>query len=220
MDATHIPFKKPGEKGSTVVNFVLDKSGSMAEVREATISGFNEYIQGLKMDGGKYRFSLTMFDTSVEKHYIGVPVGLVKNLDLDSYRPVGGTALYDAVCKSIDDLEHSISESDKVLMVIMTDGEENSSQEFNQQTFKARVERLQSTGRWSFVFMGANQDAWANASQWGFKQGNVAVYNATVTGSASAFAVMSSNTRGFGASSAANTSAFFSDEDKVTLQKQ
>lgn len=216
MDSKHIPFSEMG-KGSTVVNFVLDKSGSMLAVKDATIAGFNEYITSLKNDGIKYRFSLTMFDTAVEKYWIGVPVEFVKELDADSYQPNGGTALYDAVCKSIDDLEKSIATNDKVLMVIMTDGEENSSREYTQAQFKARVERLQATGRWSFVFMGANQDAWGNAQQWGFYRGNVTIFNSTSTGTSAAFTVTSLNTRNFANSADTSTNSFFSEEDKTTL---
>lgn len=204
-------------EGKSAVVFVLDKSGSMETVRTSTISGFNEYIQTLKKEAGKYDFSLTLFSTDVEKKYVNVPLYDVEELDVTSYNPMGGTALYDAVCQTIDEVEKKTKKSEKVLLVIMTDGQENSSKEFTQNDLKERITRLQK-GNWSFVFMGANQDSWVTAQAFGMKMNNVANYQTTDSGTSAAFMAMAMNTTTFQASSTRSTSNFFCQKDKDDLK--
>lgn len=198
------------------VIFVLDKSGSMESVIDATISGFNEYIGTLQKDTDiEYVFSLTLFDTSIQYPYRNINIKEVKPLDKDSYQPNGGTALYDAVCRT---LVGGADLSQKTLVVIMTDGEENSSKTYTQDHFKDMVEMLKKTEHVSFVFLGANQNAWANAAKWGFTQQNVASYNSTDKGTKVAFFAMSANTRNFAESSGTTTSDFFSEKQQQDLK--
>jgi len=82
----------------TIVNFILDKSGSMEDQRDATISGFNEYITTLKKKTkGKVLFSLTLFHTNFIRKYVATPLNKIKKLTRRSYNPDGMTALYDDV---------------------------------------------------------------------------------------------------------------------------
>lgn len=199
------------------VSFILDKSGSMESVQEATISGFNEYIQSLKSDKEtSYTFDLTFFDTTVRKEYTNSPLELVNRLHGDNYRPNGGTALYDAVCETL--LSRKAETGGKWIVVVMTDGEENSSKTYDEKKMADMVKLLTNTGNVTFVFLGANQDAWANASKWNFSKNNVAYYNATEKGTGQAFTVMASSTRGWAGSSATTTSDFFSSKDQDDLK--
>ena len=116
------------------VNIVLDKSGSMESVRGATISGFNEYLGTLKRDKeNTYKVSLTQFSYGVEETYTMKPLEEVKELTLENYDPNGGTALYDAACKTIERIRKSMCEyckgKVKNIVVILTDGQENSSKD-------------------------------------------------------------------------------------------
>lgn len=209
--------KKVIEKGETLVNFILDKSGSMSSVQDSTISGFNEYVQTLKGDGTKYSFSLVFFDTEMKQTYTNEPIKNVGKLDRENYSPSGGTALYDAVCRTIDSVKDTVKKDQKVLTVIMTDGEENSSKEYSQEQLRVKIAELEKLGNWSFVFLGANQDSWANAQKIGISQMNTANFVATDAGIKSAMHTMASNTNSFAMSASANTQAFFSQADQHNL---
>lgn len=213
--------EKVNLKKTTVVNFILDMSGSMTNVWDATIDGFNEYVQGLKNDGSDYRISLTIFDTVVENPYTNVPIEKVKELTRKVYHPRGATALYDAVCSTVNKVHESANSNEKHLVVIMTDGEENSSREYSSKDMKALKEKLTAEGNWTFVFLGANQDAWATAQNWGYDQMNVASYNSTTLGSRAAFSNMSASTINFARSADTNTQAFMSQDqiDKIKMSK-
>lgn len=203
----------------TIVNFILDKSGSMSSVRDATISGVNEYVQTLKNDKkSAYSFSLTVFDTESKELHKNKPLAKVEKLTKEDYEPGGNTALYDAVCSSIKSLKSEVGKSDKVLCVIMTDGEENSSKEYTQEQLKTLIKELEAEGNWTFVFLGANQDAWANAQKFGFHAQNVATFNSTEKGINNVFTMMASNTSAFSMRSVSNTDSFLSKEDQDNLK--
>lgn len=203
----------------TIVNFILDKSGSMGSVKDATISGFNEYLKTLKKDAKGCEFSLTLFDTVVKTPYVGEPLKNVKELDSKSYVPDGMTALYDAVCKTIEDAKKKVTKGVKVLTVIMTDGEENASKEYTEKNLKELVSNLEATKMWSFVFLGANQDSWKNAGAWGFASSNIANFNQTDKGITATFAMVASNTSASLRSMNFDNAAFFSKDDQATLEK-
>lgn len=204
-------------KKKTIVSFILDKSGSMSSCLDATISGYNEYIGTLKADKkSSYDFSLTLFDNFVEARHSSIEIGVVPELNRESYVPNGGTALYDAVIRTVNEVENKAGK-DKVLCIIMTDGGENASHEYNQKDLFDKVQKLEKTGNWTFVFLGANQDSWATAQKFGFAPANVANYNASVVGTANAFRSVASNTVAYAASSLSNTKSFFSEEDKKNI---
>lgn len=107
----------------------------------------------------------------------------------------------------------------------MTDGEENSSKEYTEKELKTLITELEATKMWSFVFLGANQDAWANAGKWGFSDLNVSNFNATGKGVGAVFAMMATNTasamRGadFTTGGAGGGGKFFSQDNKDLLKK-
>ncbi len=174
----------------TIISFILDRSGSMESIRKNVIGGFNEYINGLKKSKEKKNilFSLTTFDTmGIEKPYVAEPILKVEPLNNHNYVPRAGTPLYDAAVNTIEALADKVEKGQPVLVVIMTDGEENSSVEHNQSCFKDLVEQLKVRGNWTFVFMGANQDAWANAASFGMDMGNTMEWKSTLAGTQKAF---------------------------------
>lgn len=203
-------------KKTVNVHFVLDKSGSMISVKSSTISGFNEYLGTLQRDKkSDYKFSLTLFDTVFSNKYINEPIKKVSELTDESYHPDGSTALYDAVCSTLNKVK---ADKGKNLVVIMTDGQENASSEYTEKEFRAVVDELKAKKNWTFVFLGANQDSWANASKWGFNQGNVANYTATSAGTRGAFSVMASATMNYASMDTSTTASFYSAEDKEKLE--
>lgn len=211
--------KKTSESGkTTVVHLLLDTSGSMESVRDATISGYNEYINTLKEDGGKYKVSLTLFDSDgngklrLDKPYESLNVDDVPELTRDTYKPNGGTPLQDAFCMTLKDMKDRKDE--KYLFVVLTDGMENTSREYNAKDLKKLKEKLEAKDNWTFVYLGANQDAFATSNLYGFSSSNTSNFNTTAAGTNVVFASLGVATRGMSASPTMSTSAFYTDEQQ------
>jgi uncharacterized protein YegL len=153
-------------KENTLSVFVaLDRSGSMSGERWTTaITSLNEYIENLKKEKIEGDVSITAFDTF--NGQLGLTTRLediVKNqsiayfepLKTDVLSPGGGTPLYDAAGIVMDRaLERN---SDRTIVVILTDGEENDSKEYTQAKIKDKVKLLQDK-KWEVIFLGANFD--------------------------------------------------------------
>ena len=168
-------MKKKAKKkvAKTIVNFILDETGSMTSCRSQTISGFNEYIKTLQKKAGNILMSLTKFNSEkVEIVYAATPIKKVPELTEATFSPAALTPLYDAIGQTIRAVEKE-SEKAKVLMVIMTDGYENASKEFVQKTIFDLIKKKQDEDDWTFVFLGADQDAWEAGQKLGLHRGNV-----------------------------------------------
>ncbi len=167
-----------------LVNFVLDESPSMIQRQAEAISGFNEYIATLKEKGTEVLFSLTKFSGSRMINVVRVAEFIedVPDLCKDTYTPQrgNGTALYDAVGVTIQEVEKRVEKnSDQaVLVVILTDGEENCSRKFTAEQVKAMITQKEGEGNWTFVFLGADKEAWNVGASMGISVGNVAQYQA------------------------------------------
>ena len=196
--ATKKTSSKPNVAGSVLINFVLDKSGSMATCLRDTIGGFNTYINELKKDtASKYSFSLTLFDTHFENRYVSVDLSAIPELTTSTYVPNGGTALFDAIGSTVSKVEQSfaglpsLGPMPKILTVILTDGEENSSREYTLKKVKELIESKEKEGNWTFVFLGADLSAFKAGDAMGIRTANSVVYNqanmaATFTNTAAA----------------------------------
>lgn len=164
---------------TTIIEFLLDETGSMCNARDATIGSFNEYINSQKRQDGECFISLTMFDDrGIRTQYTDVNVQDVQELTRDGYSPNGMTNLYDAVGSRIGALEHRSKGKPPAskLIVIMTDGQDNCSKEFTSHSLKQLVSEREADG-WTFVFLGANQDAWKVGQQFGMAKGNTMTYS-------------------------------------------
>lgn len=140
---------------------IVDKSGSMQKLTKDTIGGFNAYLDGLE---GTPKVSAMLFDTSFKVLFKEKTPKQATRLDSKNYIAGGNTALYDAVGKTIEEL--NFPEGDKVLCVITTDGEENSSTEYNAEKIKTVVGEVQEKG-WDFMYIGADLNAWKGAGAMG-----------------------------------------------------
>jgi hypothetical protein len=160
------------------INFVLDETGSMLICKEATISGFNEYIDTLKNDKKvKYTMTLTRFNSAkIHIDYVNKRLEDVPQLTEDTYKPDNLTPLYDAIGQTISKVEKEKVSPKDVLFVIMTDGQENASKEYEQKTIFSLIKEKTSKG-WTFAFLGANQDAYVEAGRIGVLAGNAVLYS-------------------------------------------
>lgn len=207
-------------KVTTVVHVLLDGSGSMESVRNSTIEGYNEYVNSLKQDGGKYKLSLTSFDSGMDgklrlnKVHDNVHVDDVDELTRETYVPSGGTPLYDAFCTVLKAAKSRKDE--KHLFVVLTDGDENMSKKYTAKDMKELKAQYEDEGNWTFVYLGANQDSFATASAFGYASSNISNFNATDKGATVMFAGLGVATRSMSSSPTMNTSSYFTKEQQET----
>lgn len=152
---------------------VVDESGSMEIIRKQALVGINETLETIrKMQKAhselEQRVTLITFDsTHMNMFYDNVPADNVRSLSMRDYRPCGGTPLYDAIGMGIAKINAQAAEGDNVLVTIVTDGEENCSEEYSLRMIKNLIEKLKKQG-WTFTFIGTdNLDVEAMAADMG-----------------------------------------------------
>jgi uncharacterized protein YegL len=198
-----------GSKQRVLVNVILDKSGSMSTKVQDVIGGFNLYLDELAKERAvDYGFSLTLFDTAVLMKYKAVPLAKVAKLDDTTYCPSGNTALFDAIGNTVQTV--SAEHFDKTITVIMTDGEENSSREWTLEAIRELIRTKVAVGILTFVFLGANLDAFAQGASLGVPMTNSVRYDpANYRG---VYASLAKSTNLFAADAAKSAVAFFKGE--------
>lgn len=183
--------------GKTHIVMVLDRSGSMASCWDETINGINVWKLETLAVPGDYTFSLTVFDTRIEQPHFDVALQDVPDFTGTEFPPRGSTALYDAVAASVTELEDKIGQDDRALVVIVTDGQENSSRRWTKEKVRDLVERLTDTGRWTFTYLSASPSAWSDAQVIGVAAGNTSTYTATPVGTQSAWSTVAGSTQAY-----------------------
>jgi Mg-chelatase subunit ChlD len=153
--------------------FVLDRSGSMDACRDDTIGGFNAFLREQQAEGGT--LTLILFDHEYQIVYDRKPIGDVQPLTTHTFVPRGSTALLDAIGKTIKNTQSNVP-----TVVILTDGQENSSQEYTKAHVKDLIDQKTRDG-WTFVYLGANQDAFAEAGQLGIASASTVNYDVNRT---------------------------------------
>lgn len=149
-------------KNCTDITIVLDRSGSMNSVREDVIGGINSFLKDQDDDHGPVTVTLTQFDTHYQIDYSGVPIKDVPMLDTSTYVPRGGTALYDAIGRTINGVGERLAklpESErpsKVIFVVYTDGADNASREFKKSQIYDMIKHQQEKYNWQMLFLGAD----------------------------------------------------------------
>ena len=167
---------------------ILDRSGSMSKLAADTIGGYNSFIAQQKSKEGAAQVTTVLFDNEYEKISESVDLQQVPELTSAEYFARGSTALLDAVGRTITEALANM-ERDKicpakrrVLVLIMTDGYENASKEFNKAQVKALVEATTKQYDWNYVFIGANIDAAAEAGGIGINSRHAATYSPDAKG--------------------------------------
>ena len=170
------------QKQKTIYHLIVDKSGSMSDCIEQTISGFNEQVSKIQQLQKEYpeqelTIGLTTFNHEVYHHFFQSPPSIVRNLNSDIYRPDGTTALLDAIGMTIESIEKKIQHiqnqsTTTSVIVILTDGYENASKLFKLEDIRRNISRLEETGKWTFSFIGASLDAVDIADSMAIKRQN------------------------------------------------
>lgn len=208
-------------KEYTDITVLLDRSGSMAHIKEAMESAFNGFIKEHKSVPST-RLTLVQFDDINDQDvvYQCVPIRSAEKLHL---RPRGNTPLLDAMCKVVDRTGRRLADMnerdrpDQVLMVIITDGKENASRSYMRTDVYDRITKQREDYKWNFIYLGANQDTfaesksfgipWVNTIKWTPDDYHVAQVGSSLRGATMAYANNTSGMRGM--------STGFSEEERV-----
>lgn len=189
------PVGSTGPVGRTHVLLAVDQSGSMGPLADDVRGGFNAFLDDLagKDNADAFRVTVLLFDTEWRTLCIAAPLAEVPRLTAENYWPSGMTALYDAVGSLIGDFERetTLGEHDRVLLVVQTDGHENSSREYNADRVKRMYGERARTGRWSAMYLGAGPDAWDGGAAMGMRSVNTHSDAATTRGTYAAVATAS-----------------------------
>ena len=166
------------KQGYTHITVILDRSGSMESICDDTIGGLNAFVEQQKAGSGEATLTLVQFDShdpyEVIHHF--TPIREVPALTRKTYVPRGGTPLLDALGRGINDIEESIGKLNDgerpeiVIVAVITDGQENSSMEFNKEQVEKMIKSKSSEAGWEFIFLSADLNAIADAHRLGFKR--------------------------------------------------
>ena len=140
---------------------IVDESGSMSIIRKQAFTGMNETLQTVRQMQKKFPdqvqfVTLLTFDSChTTWHYDNASALKTKDLSWKAYNPGGGTPLYDAIGKGISKVNAQVEDGDHVLVTIITDGEENSSQEWTLKMIRTMIEKLKKQ-HWTFTLIGTD----------------------------------------------------------------
>lgn len=202
------------KKNLTSINIVLDRSGSMTKLTSETITGFNQFLKDQKAVDGDATLTLATFASDYTLVHDCVPLNDVSELTLDTYRTGGYTALNEAVCKTVDSVGARLAampeeeRPGKVLVVVITDGQENFSKGFTKANAMERVTHQREKYNWEFVWMGCDISQVAEGVSLGVSTANAVMYSNTSAGVASAYQSISSNTAAYRAGTAQQVNFF------------
>jgi uncharacterized protein YegL len=185
------------KKGLTELVFILDKSGSMGGLETDTIGGFNALLEKQKAVEGECHITTVLFDNNYELLHDRIDIKAVSPISEKEYCVGGTTALLDAIGRTIQKIGNAQKNTahdyraEKVMFVIITDGEENASREYSAERVKQMIEHQKTRYGWAFIFLGANVDAVATAGRFGISADRAQNYHADSEGVELNFRVMS-----------------------------
>jgi hypothetical protein len=149
----------------TEIVMVVDRSGSMTPLREDAIGGFNTFLADQQALPGEANLTLVLFNTAYQMIHNGVAIKDVAPLTHSTYVPSGSTALLDALGKAINQTGARLAAMDeasrpgKVILVVLTDGEENSSREFTKAQITEMIQHQQDKYAWQVIFLSSDLNA-------------------------------------------------------------
>ena len=210
-------------KNLTDITIILDRSGSMQGIKEATITAFNTFLKEQKKDGLPTNLSFIQFDDQYEKNYTEKDIHLAKELNAQTFEPRGLTALLDAIGRTVKNTKKRIRNKDKserpdkVIIAIITDGFENASREYTREKIFKMIRKHEEKDNWKFVFLAANQDAIAEGARFGIHQDRAMTYRADKQGIHEAF--LSFNNKLSNYKQSALVDLKFDEEDRKKQEK-
>lgn len=151
------------KKPRTYVAIILDKSGSMATTKAAAISGFNEVVQQLKEDAKEQEIfcSLVTFNGEVFEHLWNVPADQLQEAAPDDFKPLGSTAMRDAIGYTVQKLLDTTDHEDPntaYLVKVITDGQTNTDKHYSPEAWRELTQGCEATMKWTFTYMGCTKE--------------------------------------------------------------
>ncbi len=209
------------KKGLTELVLILDRSGSMTGLESDTIGGYNAMLKKQQAVDGECRITTLLFDNTFELLHDRIDIKAVSEMTDKEYQVGGTTALIDAIGMSLHKIDnaqkHTAEEyrAEKVIFVIITDGEENSSREYSAAQVKDMINKRKTNDGWEFIFLGANIDAVGTAGAFGIGADRAVDYIADSEGTALNFAIMSKTVANFREQGVIEEAAFNEIRDDV-----
>lgn len=191
----------------TLINVILDESGSMQPKLADVIGGFNRFLAEQQALPDECRLSLVKFNTEKTVVCAALPIKDVAGLSAETYTPGGNTALLDAIAEAVRLADKDKQADERVLCLVLTDGEENSSRETTLAQVKAIIAEREGRGDWTFTYLGMAPEKWAERGLTSAAANNAA-YDAAAPGQS--FVTMSAATRDFRASTLSQSRTFYS----------
>ncbi len=191
----------------TSINIILDASGSMHHLTDQTIKSFNDFLKEQKEVPGEASLSLAVFNHEYNLVHDFIPLQDVPNLSRENYKAEGSTALLDAIGRTVNATGAKLAalkeeeRPNKIVVLILTDGQENCSTEFNHKKIAEMVKHQEEKYSWKFIFIGANMDVIAAGGSLGINKTATYSFNATQGGTQAVYSSMSAGLRSYRTSS-------------------
>lgn len=208
-------YKEKQAPKETYYLLIVDSSSSMSHLTQSTINGVNEQIDTIKKlqkeyKDQKYFMTFIHFNNEITVEYSNRPADRIERISEANYKCNGMTALLDALGTGIKNTDSFVKEKvntgeASVVCVVITDGEENSSTEYNGARIKSMIKELEGTERWTFTFVGANIDVIGTATNLGFSTSNTIMFSSDVNSNDKLYKTMSKSFSTRGANISANT---------------
>jgi len=207
---------------------ILDRSGSMSSIISDSIGGFNTFLKQQKELSDSATITVVLFDDNYEMLYDNVDIKKADELNNRIWIPRGTTALYDAIGKTINTEKQNFARlgserPSKVLVCIVTDGQENASREYNLSGIKKLIKDCENDD-WNFIYLAANQSAFDVGTSFGVSAGNTYTYTASGAGVSAMFSTVSASATSYRGMSSSDTnfrrmskSLISQDDDKDDL---
>lgn len=146
---------------------ILDESGSMFSIKQKIMTSINDFIKSQKeLSNDGSTFTLVKFSDNVNTVIIDTPLESVDILKNDEYTPAGCTALYDGIGFTIEKFKNCSN----VIMVIVTDGQENASTTYNNKIIQNTIKQYRDEKNWKFVYLSCDIDTFEQGNNIGIKR--------------------------------------------------
>lgn len=176
----------------TLICIILDRSGSMGGREGDTVGGINGLVKEQQQIPGDADITLYRFDDrEIEQFRPRSPLSNFTPLAEHEVAARGGTPLLDAVGEATDFTSRVDSEYEKGVLVIVTDGQENSSRKFSRAHIKERLTKMQESGKWGVIYLGADVDAFTEAGAMGIAAAGTAGFTKSTKGMEKMYAAAS-----------------------------
>lgn len=158
-------------KQKTELVLVIDNSGSMQNIRADMEGGLNTLLASQKKAEGECVVTYYRFSSDTQRVYENRTLNEIDEIKIV---PDASTALLDAIGLAVDEVGSRLAKTpenerpEKVVFVVITDGEENSSTKFKPSQIKEKIKHQEDKYSWQFIYLGSNQDAFTKGQDYGF----------------------------------------------------